>query len=347
MAPTLSVTGAAYDQTAGMTTVNGTLSSDQTVSLTGGTLDGTGAVSANLSNGETVAPGSGSSPGILTIDGNYAQTSSGTLSVDLAGTAAGTNYSQLVVTGTATMSGGLTVSLNYTPQSGDSYEIVNAPSLSGNFNNLPEGGVILVGEDAFSNSYLGGTGTDDVLSYQPNTVIWTGLSTGDWSTGSDWSTGNVPGTNSNVIIGTGKAVTISSGENYSIDSLALEGTLVIGDADNDSPLPTLTVATTTAVSGTLQMYGSTLDAGGNISISGAGSTFDWYDGTVTGGGQLIVSSSGTVDIANGINKKGNGFQGRILDMPLVNSGTVIENDSRNSFEATINGAITNEAGAQF
>ena len=84
----------------------GTLSSHQTIILTGGLLAGTGSVSADLSNGAKVIPGTAtngvpSAPGTLTVTGNYTQTANGILSIDLAGTAtAGVNYSQLFVDGT-------------------------------------------------------------------------------------------------------------------------------------------------------------------------------------------------------------------------------------------------------
>jgi hypothetical protein len=62
-----------------------------------------------LINSGTVSPGN--SPGILTINGNYTQTSSGTLLIQINGHTLGTEYSQLKVTGTATLGGNLGVSV--------------------------------------------------------------------------------------------------------------------------------------------------------------------------------------------------------------------------------------------
>ena len=65
-------------QTAGMTQVDGTLNSALT--LTGGTLSGTGVVNGNVVNTSgTVAPGD--SPGTLTVNGTFAQASTGALNI--------------------------------------------------------------------------------------------------------------------------------------------------------------------------------------------------------------------------------------------------------------------------
>ena len=232
---TLTDTGAAYQQTAGTTTVNGTLSSNQTVSLTGGTLAGSGTVSANLSNAATVTPGSASSPGTLTISGNYTQTSAGTLSVDLAGTAAGTGYSQLAVTGSVTLAGTLAVTVNYTPHAGDSYQIIAPQSggaISGTFAGVAEGSVLIASNDAFNVTYQGGTGDDNVLTFLYAVANWIGPTTGgDWNTASDWSTGSVPGSNAMSSSAPATRCTLDSGGTYSINSLTLNGTLTLGDSN--------------------------------------------------------------------------------------------------------------------
>ena len=67
-----------------------------------GTIDVT--ASLFLNNG-AVSPGS--SPGILTINGNYTQTATGVLNIELAGPTPGTQYDQLIVSGTATLAGSL------------------------------------------------------------------------------------------------------------------------------------------------------------------------------------------------------------------------------------------------
>src|SRR5262249_19692738 len=73
---TLNVAGG-YTQTAGLTTISmgATLASAGGVNIQGGTLAGSGTINGNVINSGQVNPGS--SPGILTINGNYTQTASG------------------------------------------------------------------------------------------------------------------------------------------------------------------------------------------------------------------------------------------------------------------------------
>jgi hypothetical protein len=71
-----------YSQVAGSTTVDGTLTAAN-VWVNGGTVNGTGTIAGNVTNAATVTPGD--APGTLTIQGNYTQTASGALDINLAG----------------------------------------------------------------------------------------------------------------------------------------------------------------------------------------------------------------------------------------------------------------------
>jgi hypothetical protein len=107
---TLDIQGSTYVQTAGVTNVNGVLSASPTlVDIRGGTLSGAGTIVANVSNGGTVAPGN--SPGILFVLGNYTQTPSGILDIEIAGLTAGSGYDELRVFGNASLAGTLDVEL--------------------------------------------------------------------------------------------------------------------------------------------------------------------------------------------------------------------------------------------
>jgi len=125
------------------TTLNlgeGSLNPGDTLALEAGALlVGSGTLSSNLVNGGTVSPGS--SPGIITVDGNYTQESGGILEIELGGDQAGTGYDQLQVTGAATLAGTLDVSLidGFIPSNGDVFEIITANTLSDTFTtiNLP------------------------------------------------------------------------------------------------------------------------------------------------------------------------------------------------------------------
>ena len=109
------------------------------VDLGGGTLDpgdeliidsddsliGSGTLAANLVNEGTVSPGN--SAGIITVQGDYSNLNSGLLQIELGGTTAGTEHDQLVVTGTATMNGTLTVTLlpGFLPELGETFFIID------------------------------------------------------------------------------------------------------------------------------------------------------------------------------------------------------------------------------
>ena len=84
-----------FTQSGGTTTVAGSLAADP-ATIQGGVLTGTGTVFGSVVNSGIVFPGSGAGTGILSIDGNYAQTSAGFLQIELGGTTAGTEYNQLL-----------------------------------------------------------------------------------------------------------------------------------------------------------------------------------------------------------------------------------------------------------
>ncbi len=115
---------------------------DELILESGDSLIGSGTLAADLVNGGTVSPGN--SAGIITIDGDYTQTADGVLEIQLGGTNAATpEFDQLIVTGFATLSGTLKITLlpDFTPQAGDSFFIVNhLTSGTGNFTveNLPD-----------------------------------------------------------------------------------------------------------------------------------------------------------------------------------------------------------------
>ena len=115
----------------------------QFVEVSGGTLRGSGLITTGSgsipgqveSRGGTVSPGNGI--GTLSIEGRFANAANSTLAIELGGLAAGTQYDQLLVDGQAALSGTLNVSLlGFTPFAGDTFTILTADSLSGQFTNL-------------------------------------------------------------------------------------------------------------------------------------------------------------------------------------------------------------------
>jgi outer membrane autotransporter protein len=86
-------------------------------------------------------PGSrrpGISPSTLTINGSYTQTAASTLNIQIGGLTAATQFDQLVVTGSATLSGTLNLTLlnSFDPSLGDVFRILTYGSRSGTFGTL-------------------------------------------------------------------------------------------------------------------------------------------------------------------------------------------------------------------
>ena len=127
------------NQTSGDTRLAGGSLSGSIFNFTGGTLSGSGTVNASVVNAAVVSPGS--SPGTITINGNYTQTAEGVLQIELAGLTPGDELDQLVVNGQATLEGGLNVTFfnGFTPAFSDAFTILTYTSRSGSFAavNLP------------------------------------------------------------------------------------------------------------------------------------------------------------------------------------------------------------------
>jgi hypothetical protein len=131
----LSFTGG-YTQTAGVTRLNGgELASTTMLNVNGGKLEGSGTVTANVTSAGQVAPGF--SPGLLSITGSYTQAGSGVFKVEIGGTEAGTGFDKLTVSSMATLAGAIDASLTgaFTPNVGDSFEVMTFASRTGDFTN--------------------------------------------------------------------------------------------------------------------------------------------------------------------------------------------------------------------
>jgi len=141
------------------TSGSGTGSGPVTVN-SGGKLSGTGNIAGDILNRGSVSPGD--SPGTLHLGGNYSQSSGGTLEIDIASLL---SFDQLAVSGTASLSGTLDVTLDgYTGHAGDMFTILTSPGLTGNFLNLdlPE-----LSNGLFFNERL--TSTDVILTVSGST----------------------------------------------------------------------------------------------------------------------------------------------------------------------------------
>jgi hypothetical protein len=101
----------------------------------GGIVSGTGSVTGNVTNAGTMMPGSPT--GVFTINGDYTQTSTGSL-VEEVGWLNGNNASLLAVNGTADLDGTLELLLlsGYTPKVGDSFILMTFLQEFGSFNSI-------------------------------------------------------------------------------------------------------------------------------------------------------------------------------------------------------------------
>ena len=100
------------------------------ITIDGGTVSGAGTVAgAVTNNGGIVRPGRpAAAPGLLTIDGTYAQGPGGTLAVEIEGSVPGAGYDRLAVKGAATLDGTLRIRgvTGFDPPLDSTYDVVTA-----------------------------------------------------------------------------------------------------------------------------------------------------------------------------------------------------------------------------
>lgn len=145
-----------------------------------GSISGSGTIGAlTVSTGGTVAPGN--SPGILnTGDFNL---DGGTLLAELNGTAAGTEYDQIAVSGTVSLSGMLSLSLGFTPVEDNLFFLVlndGTDTVTGSFTGLAENSIFSQGGSSFrityaadstTNSFTGGNDVALIVIPEPSTAL--------------------------------------------------------------------------------------------------------------------------------------------------------------------------------
>lgn len=134
----------------GRMTINGslppaTIPVGGAIVVQGGTLDGDGTVDGYLTNiASTVAPGD-NGPGRLTVSGHYSQGANGrdppviqpSLAIDIDGLTPGSQHDVLDVVGNIDIFGGsLDISMGFTPNPGDTFDILNFASARGAFDSI-------------------------------------------------------------------------------------------------------------------------------------------------------------------------------------------------------------------
>ena len=221
-------------------------------------------------------------PAVVSITGNYTQSSAGILNMQVAGTSAGSGYDQLNVSSSATLGGTLNVNLlgSFAPAGGSSYSVLTFGSSSGSFGttNLPSTGS--------GNHFVALTGPAALTLWNvptTTTEFWASPVSGNWSTAGSWSTGTTPIATDQVYVGTNVTVTHSTGTD-TISSLTTNGGLVLSGG-------TLTVNGSLQATTPVTLSGGTL-ANANV-VSGTTLT------ATSGGGTLsAVTLNGTLDMGS-------------------------------------------------
>jgi fibronectin-binding autotransporter adhesin len=163
---TLSVAGSLASspvQVAGGTLlVTGTIPAS--VSVSSGTLRGSGSVGGATLTGGTIQPTS-----IFTVNGNLNVGASASLTTAINGVDPNTGFGQVKVVGTVTLAGALsaTVGGGFSPSGPFSLVIVDndgTDAVSGTFSGLAEGASVTFGAVSFRISYVGGDGNDVALT---------------------------------------------------------------------------------------------------------------------------------------------------------------------------------------
>ena len=141
----------------------------------GATLGGSGTVAGAVSVGGTLSPGGGGNAAgtLATGDLSFAGAGAQVLAADLNGTAAGTGYDQVAVTGSVNLTGATlttTVAPGFTPAGNTQFTLVandGTDPVTGTFAGLAEGATVTAGGGRFTISYAGGDGNDVVLTVTP------------------------------------------------------------------------------------------------------------------------------------------------------------------------------------
>ncbi|WAC14830.1 T9SS type A sorting domain-containing protein [Dyadobacter pollutisoli] len=273
---------------------------------TDGVLMGTGEIAAaNFTNaGGTLSPGY--SPGKLTFTTNE-NFSNNILVMEVNGKGtAGVDFDQVIVSGTATLGGTLSLSVNYPATIGDQIVIVSATQVTGTFASLvgiPVGWHVVYYPTAV------------VLIYGTGQATWTGVVDVDWNNAANWSSGipdissdvTIPDVANDPVIGSGaavsKSVTIATGGVLTVEGMA---SLTIQNSNSQGLLNQGTMLNrgTTVITGTgangLQ-NGGTVENSGTINITNVSGEYGIDNlGTFSNktGGLVTIDNVGFAGIFN-------------------------------------------------
>ncbi|MFM6372294.1 MAG: hypothetical protein ACKPGN_29430, partial [Dolichospermum sp.] len=119
---TLNFTNTYTNNNANLILKGGTVTFSNALNINGGSIEGNASINVGVTNSGLLNPryASNTEFGRLTINGNYTETNSARINIQLGGSTAGTNFDQVDINGNATFDGTLNVSLlnNFTPTLG-------------------------------------------------------------------------------------------------------------------------------------------------------------------------------------------------------------------------------------
>ncbi len=289
--------GDAYTQTAGSTTVNGTLNA-AAVNNQGGLLNGTGTIVGDVTNAAGISGGANGQFQPLTIQGALTNTATGVLASYESGTPA-TN-TLVAVTGSLALQGGTLQAnavngLTFAPGQSDTVATFTPGQMSGLFQYLQNGN----GTASTHPTYLDlGNGTTLDANYNVNsgnvelTTVATPATTaeswnggaGTWSTGADWSGAAAPLSYSDVTIGAAGGGAVTLNQDGTINSLAVQ---------NGNALQYQSAAPAALTVGQNVSVGS----GGSLALAATGDRLT-VGGTLDNGGTLTSAAGSTIEVMN-------------------------------------------------
>jgi hypothetical protein len=320
----LSLTGTGHTYTGSTSITTGELrvnssivtSSGLTVS-SGATLSGTGTLPATTVIG-THAPGT--SPGVQSVTGNLTYNAGSSINWELISNAIGTrgtDYDGINVNGNLDFTGATTLNLifnstgslvdwadnfwRFSKAGTNGWKLFEVSGSVTGLNNVTvtlssaatdkDGDLLSAQRSGLTTSFsLVQSGTGIYINYTatPVSTTWTGTTSTDWNTGSNWSSNSTPSTDNQITIAnTARSPSISGTATY-------------------RSLHVNTGATFNITSGTMSIYEDVVNNG---TIAGAGTlqlngtTAQTISGTGTIGNITINNTSGGVSIASGSNKQ--------------------------------------------
>ncbi|HLN31276.1 MAG TPA: DUF4214 domain-containing protein [Gemmataceae bacterium] len=323
---TFSAASANYTQTAGTTTVNGKLAAVD-IFLDGGLLNGTGTIQGKLvNNGGTVAPGD--DPGTLTVLGDYTQAAAGTLQIEIGGP---TDYSQLAISGSATLGGTFDSSFinGFTPGADDSFQTLMAGQISGDFATMTG----LNGDQVTPVNNAGGPSLDvnDGQTSTSTVALQTTAPSGSVYGQTVTFTATVSAGSSSSIAPTGTVQFRIDGSNFGPPVTLIDGSAGISTAG----LSAGTHAVTAIYSGDSTFLGNSIALSSGQAVAPAPLTITANNQTMVFGGALPTLTAGYSGLVNGDTPATFSISPSVA--PTL--GTVPATSQPGSYAITVSGAV--------